>query len=56
MNDDVETLDSPSYPGLRSVYTKHNAEVQVNSSDFRQDGYKEEQSDKTTYFVWEQIS
>jgi hypothetical protein len=55
MNDDVETLDSPSYPGLKSVYTKHNAEVQINPSDFRQDGYKEEQSDKTTYFAWEQI-
>lgn len=54
-NDEIETLDSPSYPGLKSMYTKHNAEVQIHSSDFKPEGYQEIQKDKTTYFIWEQI-
>ncbi len=52
---DEQTRESRSYPGLRSQYTRYLFRVQLNSDQFRPEGYIEKQPDKTTYFVWEQI-
>jgi hypothetical protein len=50
-----ETTDSPSYPGLKSHHIYHNFEVSLNDQQFNPDGYIEDQEDKTTYFIWEEI-
>jgi hypothetical protein len=50
-----ETEDSPSYPGLKSHYIYHNFEVSLNDQQFNPNGYIEDQEDKTTYFIWEEI-
>ena len=50
-----ETLDSPSYPGIRSRYIRHNFKGTLSEEQFNLDGYIEEQEDKSTYFVWEEV-
>lgn len=50
---ETETISSPSYPGLKTEYLKHEAESVIDESDFQPEGYIEEQDDKTTYFVWQ---
>lgn len=52
---DEETLNSPSYPGLQSQYVRHKFRMTLNKDQFNPDGYVEEQPDKSTYFVWEEI-
>ena len=47
---------SPSYPGLQSQYVTYKFEAILNVKQFNPDGYIEEQSDKTTYFTWEEVS
>lgn len=47
--------DSKSYPGIKAKSTTHFFEAILESSQFNPDGYVEEQADKITYFVWEQI-
>ncbi|MDO8520646.1 MAG: NUDIX domain-containing protein [bacterium] len=48
----VEIEDSPSYPGILSEYTKHEVDVLIASSEYKAEGYREVQPDKTTHFVW----
>lgn len=50
-----ETRDSESYPGLKSEYNIHTFELTLTPEQFRKEGYKEVQQDKTTYFVWEEM-
>jgi hypothetical protein len=52
---DEKLITSPSYPGLQSQYVTHKFEVALNEQQFNPDGYKEEQSDKSTYFIWEEV-
>lgn len=44
--------DSPSYPGLRAYFTSYDLEVTITQEQFRPEGYREEQKDKTTFFTW----
>ena len=48
----VETEESPSYPGLLSEYTKLEVDVIISPSEYKEEGYQEEQRDKTTHFKW----
>lgn len=50
-----QLLSSPSYPNLVSQYIRHKFEATLNDQQFKADGYIEEQEDKNTYFVWEEI-
>lgn len=50
-----QLLSSPSYPGLQSQYILHKFSITLVDSQFRSDGYVEEQEDKSTYFVWEEV-
>lgn len=52
-----ENLDeeSPSYPGLRSKYKAHYFRADLKGDQINRDGYKEVQTDKTTYFVWDNV-
>ncbi len=47
--------ESPSYPGLQARFTNHDWVVAICPKDFRREGYTEVQSDKTTYFVWDEV-
>tara|TARA_B100000745_G_scaffold254553_1_gene176986 strand:+ start:311 stop:862 length:552 start_codon:yes stop_codon:yes gene_type:complete len=49
----ITSLESPSYPGLQSKYTTYEVSVNLDVSDYRPEGYVEEQGDKSTFFVWE---
>ena len=50
-----QLLSSPSYPGLQSQYIRHKFEILLKDEQFKPEGYVEEQSDKSTYFVWEEV-
>jgi hypothetical protein len=52
-----EDLDeeSPSYPGLRSKYKAHYFRADLKGDQIDREGYKEVQTDKTTYFVWDRV-
>lgn len=52
---DEETIDSPSYPGLKSQYISHRFRANLSQEQFNPNGYTENQADKSTYFVWEEI-
>jgi len=52
---DEQLLLSPSYPGLQSRYIRHDFDVVLNDEQFRPEGYIEEQLDKRTCFVWEEM-
>ena len=52
---DVQQVTSPSYPGLESEYIRHKFQATLTDEQFRPEGYVEEQSDKSTYFVWEEV-
>lgn len=47
-----QTIESPSYPGLKSQYIQHKFRVTLSDDQYDPDGYAEEQTDKTTYFEW----
>lgn len=47
----VETIDSPSYPGLPTQYTKYEVAVRINSG-YRPEGYREDRDQLITHFVW----
>lgn len=53
---DEKVISSPSYPGLNSHYIRYGFEVFLSENQFNIEGYVEEQADKKTYFVWEQIN
>lgn len=52
-----ENLDkeSPSYPGLRSQYVATYFGVELKGDQVKPEGYKEVESDRTTYFVWQLV-
>lgn len=50
-----ERIDSPSYPTLQSEYLVHMFEVTLSDEQYKAGGYVEEQPDKNTYFVWEEV-
>jgi hypothetical protein len=52
---DEQTITSPSYPGLQSQYTRYKFRAVLNDEQFNPGGYIEEQSDKSTYFIWEEV-
>ncbi|MDO8495093.1 MAG: hypothetical protein Q7S32_01010 [bacterium] len=51
-----ELEDSLSYPGLKAQYVLHVFSVELDQDQFSADGYREDQEDKTTYFIWRKIS
>ena len=55
MGVDEWLLASTSYPGLQSQRIRHKFEATLNAQQFKSDGYVEEQDDKNTYFVWEEV-
>ncbi|MCA9350934.1 hypothetical protein KC874_04565 [Candidatus Saccharibacteria bacterium] len=50
---DEKQVESPSFPGLKTQYRVHKYKLVIGSDSFNPDGYKEQQSDKTTYFIWD---
>ena len=52
---DEKTFTSPSYPGLVSKYVYHRFQVMLDDEQFNPKGYIENQSDKSTYFIWKAI-
>jgi hypothetical protein len=52
----VEEVDSKSYPGLKSHRNRYNVVVEIDSSEYKPEGYMEVQKDKTTYFVWNKVT
>ena len=51
-----EEIESPSYPGLNTQYVLHRFETFLERNQFNKEGYKEEQPDKTTYFIWKEVN
>jgi len=51
-NVEIETKDSPSYPGLKTQYEKHHFQYQLPIEHWKEE-FVESQPDKTTYFVWQ---
>lgn len=49
-----KTGDSPSFPGLKSKYVIHEAEITLAEDQYDAEGYAEHQPDKSTYFAWKQ--
>lgn len=52
---DVEQVTSPSYPGLESEYIRHKFQAILADEQYNPEGYVEKQSDKSTFFVWEEV-
>lgn len=52
-NQSVE--ESPSFPGLLTRYNVNVYDVDISSDQYNPDGFQEEQTDKTTYFVWKEV-
>jgi len=50
-----QTITSPSYPGLKSQYINYKFKATLNDAQFKPNGYIEEQTDKSTYFIWEEV-
>jgi len=50
-----KTQNSPSYPGLTTEYLRHEMRTIMPNSAFKPEGYVENQSDKSTYFVWKEV-
>ena len=48
-----ESRTTESYPGLNSIYKVHVVPVRIDESNFKPEGYVENQEKKTNYFVWE---
>ncbi len=49
----VRKPSSHSYPNLSGIYLTHLFKAEFGETEWNSDGYKEVQTDKTTYFVWE---
>lgn len=52
--EDTKACSSPSYPGLISQYTRYEFELTLDDSQFKPEGYIEEQERLNTYFIWEE--
>lgn len=48
--------ESTSYPGLVADTVFYDYVVEIDLTEFNPDGYREDQPDKTTYFVWRQMT
>lgn len=46
---------SEAFPGLTTAMNFYNFRTKIGEDLFREDGYREEQPDKTNYFVWEPV-
>lgn len=46
---------SLSYPGLETKYKGHKFICYLNESQFNEEGYVENQKDKSTFFVWKKL-
>lgn len=53
LRDWEEGINSPSYPGLKTVYRLHGYRVELAEASFHAGGYVEAQTKKDTFFVWE---
>lgn len=54
--DSIETYNvKTSYEGLSSIYRYFNFSIIFDEQQYNESGYQEIQTDKTTYFVWEQV-
>lgn len=51
-----EEIDSPAFPGLTAKFECYKVNVEISPVFFNEEGYKEVQKDKTTYFVWQLTS
>lgn len=51
----VKQVNSMSYPGLESEHIIHEFQAILANEHFNPNGYVEEQSDKSTFFVWEEV-
>ncbi len=51
----LEEIESPSYPGLKTEYDLRRFKVYLGSEQYNPEGYIEKQPDKTTYFTWEEV-
>ena len=47
-----EIKESPSYPGLKTEFTRYNFNGELGDSLFRPEGYILQEPDKTTHFAW----
>jgi hypothetical protein len=55
-SDDIDFKGgSLSYPGLRTKYTGHKFKCELKEHQFVPGGYVENQSTKSTYFVWQKL-
>jgi len=52
---EINTIESPSYPGLKTEYNIHKFKTILNEKQFNPNGYIERQDGLTTFFVWEEI-
>lgn len=48
----VERMDSPSYPGLASIYHTFAYSLTLDPGQYRPEGYVEKGEGKTSHFVW----
>lgn len=53
---EIGPTPSQSYPGLFSRFTRHEYLWEIPHGFYVSEGYVETQSDKTTYFVWKNLS
>jgi hypothetical protein len=56
MRTEITQMFSQSYPNLTTKFTSFTFDVQLTAEQFVPDGYREVQADKTTFFVWEEMS
>lgn len=54
--EDREPVNSDSFPGLITKNTVYVFDCYVADEEFNPSGYIEEQTDKTTYFVWREVA
>lgn len=50
-----EEVMSPSFPGLNTKYKKYHFGITIGKDSYNSTGYREEQADKSTFFVWNEI-
>jgi 8-oxo-dGTP pyrophosphatase MutT (NUDIX family) len=47
--------ESPSYPGLRSIYDVYAFDAELTAEQYRKEGYIEKKEEMTTYFIWRPV-
>ena len=48
----TEAIDSPSFPGVLTIYRIQEVDVLLDPSEYKPDGYEEKDHDLTSYFRW----